>query len=1119
MSHFTSVSHLYTYLDTNVWHRQLTMFNNTSEKPGQLRHRTGVVKSASKQKNTVQTRKVLYKVGYNWNKGGRLKELRIRHLARKFLKIWKQKTFGRVLSQKAKFHYKDTTLKRIFDTWKDVWWTSRREWSLMLRAECHHKYFLCNQLLQSWRHFVILQRMKKIKTQNAQAFADKQRLRHAGKCWENYTEVRRIKKRNLATALELYKCSTLKSTWTKWKHQLQRIQYLYVMQDEVLKQKRTSTQRKVLLHWRDLSTLSYHERLNELKASHHNTTRLRRKAFKQWMFYVSCRNTICRSAVVAQKTFRLRLLRVYWTKWSKALYEKWSEEVTLEAAGHLAVRICQRRVVNRWKAYMKLCHKKTDNIQKAQEHNRHTLLKMTFGGLSRNVKLNKSKRLNYSMASQHHHQTVVGTFWRLWRDRLEEVEDRSFQYLTEKADTFYSVSLSRACFRFWRERLSQLRHMRTLEKQADTMFADRILPVCFHSWHNWTVQETIQEQRQVQAEEFNRRHQYSWVFYTWWELSEKHKQRKMAEETAIYHEEQKKMQKAWILWRKRTEMRMKEKHKMDISKHLYQQRLVQNTMTQWKENTAELRYRRSRELQAYLQGDLCILRWTVDKWKKFVLKQKVKKQKAEEMLLYHEKQILKHFFATWKKHHLQMQSVYVKAEELYKQQTLKSLRRVLEMWQENGADSAKFRIKKQMAQNHHRHVLHLKMFSAWRERTVFAVTKHHQQMAALSHARESIKKGKLTYLFNKWRLQTKTCQMVRLHMQRAERYHDTSVLTKTFRCWEDHHRHFQNNKVMKRQASLLLRLKIWQTYFDQWKIKLQHRRRERRLTESALWHWSLSLQAKVLSAWRVYAAEQHREREEVAKAAQFYRDNLLREGVSRILTYAAQMDDLTTSLTQHTQEQRARRLQRVVRRCALKWKLPCESQAEEDHALMERLYTRTPRRQPRCSEELLKSPRTVILGSFTEASQSQSLSFDVAASLPAESTPNQTLLLPPSAFMTAITPEEPSFEQSGQPVINSRDPVIELTNELLGIKQDMTLYQQDKKQLRAWCMLRDVLETWLQTSGQDNHAETDSVSKELEELKNCIDKLTTKLSEQKPTIVRHVERIQHLQASCGTNAK
>ncbi|XP_072308502.1 protein SFI1 homolog [Eucyclogobius newberryi] len=1149
------------------------MPNNNSEKPAPLRHRTGAAKSASKQQHSTQTRKILYRVGYNWNKGGRLKELRIRHLARKFLKIWIQNTFGQVLPHKAKSHYKGVILKRVFEAWKDEWWTSRREWSLTLRAQCHYKYFLYNQTFHRWRDFVILQREKNIRIQHAQSFADRQRLLRAWESWEDYTEVKRIKKQQLAMALQLNKHSTIKLTWSKWKNKMLHIQHLHVMEDEALKQQRLATQHKILLRWRDMHTVSCHDRLNELKAALHNNTRLKRKAFNQWVIYVSGRHTKHTTKVVGQNTNHLRLVKVYWTKWCQVLYEKWSEEVRLEAAGHLAVRICQRRVVNRWKAYVKLCHKKAENIQKAQEHFHHKLQRAAFGGLSRNVKLNKSKRLNNNVAVQHCHRITLGRFWRLWQERLEEAEDRSFQHLTEKAQIFYSISLSRSCFLVWRQKLAELRHMQTLTKQADMLFADHIVPHCFQSWFILTHQETIQKQRKVKAEQYNRQRQYSWVFYTWWGLSEKHKEQKMAEQMAIFHVEQVQMQKAWNLWKKQTEMRIKVQKKLDSSKHLYQQRLLQKAMTQWKDNITELRYKRNREIQAYHQGDLCILRWTVEKWKKFVQMQKAKKQKAEEMQEYHGKQLLKHSFTAWKNHNLQMHNIHAQADELYKQQTLKSMRRVVGMWHENAANSFEFRIKKQMAQNHNRHVLQLKVFSAWREATVDAVTKHHQQMAVLNSAQEAMNKGQLQHFFRKWHVKTKNDQTERLHLQRAEWHHDTTVLTKAFRAWENHHNHYQKYKVMKRQASFLLRLKTWQAFFDLWKIKLQHRRSEVRQTEHALWHWSLSLQAKVLNAWRRYVTEQHREREEVAHAAQLYRDGLLREGVSCILTYAAQMNDLTTSLTQHAQEQHTRRLQRVVRRCALKWKRKAlgkkekktdvkgeqvkksvsfflpevkgDSQEEGDQALMKMLLARLPRRQPRCSEELLNSPPRITrpesaeldtsVASFAVAPQSQKFSCSGAA--PVTSTrrspnneagltfvsseePTQNLLLPPSAFMATIPPEDPRVEQSSQPLLpftsrNSRvvDTVVDLTNELLGIKQDMTSYQQDKKQLRAWSKLRDVLQTWLQTSGQDDHAEKDSVSQELEELKNNIDQLTTKLSKQKPTILQHIERIQHLQVT------
>uniref|UniRef100_A0A3P8T2A6 SFI1 centrin binding protein n=1 Tax=Amphiprion percula TaxID=161767 RepID=A0A3P8T2A6_AMPPE len=138
-----------------------------------LRPRPSSITSVGETKRVrkVPTRKVPYRVGYSWNKGGRLKELRIRHLARKFLKIWIRNTFGRILPHEAKLYYNSVVLRRAFEGWRDEWWASRREWSLTLRAECHYRsYYLYNWTVNSWRKFISLQREKKAKVQHAQAF-------------------------------------------------------------------------------------------------------------------------------------------------------------------------------------------------------------------------------------------------------------------------------------------------------------------------------------------------------------------------------------------------------------------------------------------------------------------------------------------------------------------------------------------------------------------------------------------------------------------------------------------------------------------------------------------------------------------------------------------------------------------------------------------------------------------------------------------------------------------------------------------------------------------------------------------------------------------------------------
>ncbi|TWW62042.1 hypothetical protein D4764_04G0006890 [Takifugu flavidus] len=84
-------------------------------------------------------------------------------------------------------------------------------------------------------------------------------------------------------------------------------------------------------------------------------------------------------------------------------------------------------------------------------------------------------------------------------------------------------------------------------------------------------------------------------------------------------------------------------------------------------------------------------------------------------------------------------------------------------------------------------------------------------------------------------------------------------------------------------------------------------------------------------------------------------------------------------------------------------------------------------------------------------------------------------------------------------------------SELLSIQQDMESYQQDRKQLRAWKKLKAVLQSWKQTSGRYDQSEKAAVCQEMKELEERIARLSAELAKEKPRILLHAERIQHLQ--------
>ena len=55
--------------------------------------------------------------GYDWHVGGRTKELRTRCIARKFLFLWRHRTYGRVTPSEARRFYSDKIVRRCARGW------------------------------------------------------------------------------------------------------------------------------------------------------------------------------------------------------------------------------------------------------------------------------------------------------------------------------------------------------------------------------------------------------------------------------------------------------------------------------------------------------------------------------------------------------------------------------------------------------------------------------------------------------------------------------------------------------------------------------------------------------------------------------------------------------------------------------------------------------------------------------------------------------------------------------------------------------------------------------------------------------------------------------------------
>ncbi|XP_063578948.1 protein SFI1 homolog isoform X11 [Pongo abelii] len=814
---------------------------------------------------------------------GRLRELRIRCVARKFLYLWIRMTFGRVFPSKARFYYEQQLLRKVFEEWKEEWWVFHHEWKLCVRADCHYRYYLYNLMFQTWKTYVRQQQEMRNKYIRAELHDAKQKMRQAWKSWLIYVVVRRTKLQMQTTALEFRQRSILRVWWSMWRQRLGQLRVSRALHASALKHRALSLQLQAWSQWQEQLLYVQKEKQKVVSAVKHHQHWQKRRFLKAWLEYLQVRRVKRQQNEMAERFHHVTVLQIHFCDWQQAWERRESLYAHHAQVEKLARKMALRRAFTRWKHYMLLCAEEAAQFEMAEEHHRHSQLYFCFRALKDNVTHAHLQQIRRNLAHQQHGVTLLHRFWNLWWSQIEQKKEREQLPLLHAAWDHYRIALLCKCIKLWLQYTRKRRYKQLLQARADGHFQQRALPAAFHTWNRlwrWRHQENVLNAR---ATRFHRETLEKQVFSIWRQKMFQHRENRLAERMAILHAEGRLLHRSWFMWHQQAAARHQEQEWQTVAYAHHCHGRLKKAFCLWRESAQGLRTER-RAAEFHMAQ---LLRWAWSQWRECLALRGAER--------HHQHSVPHRALQAWVTYQGRVRSILQEVAARESQHNRQLLRGALRRWKENTmarVDEAK---KTFQASTHYRRTICSKVLVQWREAVSVQIYYRQQEDCAIWEARKVLDRGCLRTWFQRWRNCSQRSAQQRLQLERAVQHHHRQLLLEGLARWKMHHREC----VRKRLAA---------------------RRQEQWATVRALWFWAFSLQAKVWATWLAFVLERRRKKARLQRALQAYQGQLLQEGATRLLRFAASMKASRQQLQAQQQVQAAHSLHRAVRRCATLWK-------------------------------------------------------------------------------------------------------------------------------------------------------------------------------------------------------
>ncbi|CAK8675526.1 unnamed protein product [Clavelina lepadiformis] len=857
-------------------------------------------KPASQRKKKTFVRRP---VDYTWNRGGRLKEIRIRTQARKFLYLWINRAFGKMTFSQASSYHKKALIRKSFLEWKGIWWEKCGEMKLWIRAEYFDRYRTYGKVWLAWKEFTQYKKQQKAKNEIALKHYSSLAYRQYISLWKVYVQLRRVKKNLYNKAYSIAKTSATKQAWIKWQSALS------------TKRKEDENMGIASCHWSNVIQMKtwnvwltrYNERCvlhrNNSDATKHHNMVIVKRSLQSWFQYIAIKQRKYNLYKKAQHLYELSLKHRVITHWWSRYEQLLLHQKRIAVCETMSVRCTKRKYFLKWLEFVELVNLERRKQAIADIHYRKQLLRKSIFCLKYGVFLHRKKMESLYKAIHFYANSLLVRCWTRWQQRMETIEEKDLSQLTSLARKHHRFVMLKNTFAAIRKyKIQKVEEKKNIIK-AEAHFIVKAQPKCFHQWQSYVKEVKGINQIKRDADSFRREVLSSKYFYLWWTRFEHEQETRTMERMALIQHNENTLRHHFCMWKGKTQIILSANRSDAIARVHYRKVLLRSAVRSWVAYTkaALARHKKFEYAALYHQNSVVAGAWL--SWRQYTDGKREIKQKVEKSVHHHNQQLLTKCMKYWKCYCEISKAKAERCEAGFAVKQRIKLCEVFQTWRRRTKDWAVKRRSNEMAQRHHRHNIQRSIVKSWKEWAAVHYHKKQQTIEGINEARSVLDRSKLKLLFQRWKQQKDITVSDRHNFTRACLHYNNKVNRILFQAWRVYRYICLKKDLMKRQAANYNDSRILKTYFFKWRVMLEFRYEQESKTGEALWHWAITLQSKCFLEWRFYVSEKKRKKVRYDRAMDARRCHLLRQGCSQILRYHGDQLARRTSLAACQQAQ------------------------------------------------------------------------------------------------------------------------------------------------------------------------------------------------------------------------